>query len=102
MGPKYVPVFLQIMALPPFVDDDNLQIFLSILMDDHVSKGQLKKDMYEHVSKRRQSNTTNGEMCPLTPRLETHISSDGSGVRPSTKEAEALTAVAELATILEN
>jgi len=36
MLPTSVPQFLAIMALPPFVDDDNLAAFVDVLMDDHI------------------------------------------------------------------
>merc|ERR1712187_891429 len=32
--PKYVPTFLQLMAIPPFVDEDNLAVLFSVLLDD--------------------------------------------------------------------
>lgn len=36
--PRYIPTYLAMMALPPLVDEDNLEKLLQVLMDDHEYK----------------------------------------------------------------
>merc|ERR1712176_663081 len=45
--PKRVPSFLAVMALPPFVDDMNLEYFFRNLLDDHMAPEEAARTMDE-------------------------------------------------------
>mmetsp|Transcript_39339 Transcript_39339/g.73405 ORF Transcript_39339/g.73405 Transcript_39339/m.73405 type:complete len:260 (-) Transcript_39339:82-861(-) len=91
--PSYVPAFLQLMALPPFLDDDNLRVFISVLDDDFASRY-----VAEHAGRLEN---------PLAPILCTHrtesMSSKASSRTGLTarKKDDGLIAVSELVSILE-
>eukprot|EP00929_Paragymnodinium_shiwhaense_P020241 TRINITY_DN13553_c0_g1_i3.p1 TRINITY_DN13553_c0_g1~~TRINITY_DN13553_c0_g1_i3.p1 ORF type:complete len:323 (-),score=52.42 TRINITY_DN13553_c0_g1_i3:64-978(-) len=43
--PQLVPLFLAVMALPPFVDDDNLSFFFPQILDDHMQDEEVVECM---------------------------------------------------------
>jgi hypothetical protein len=49
--PYQVPIFLQLTALPPYVDRDNLEAFLQILVDDHIITGPEGQQQVSAVSR---------------------------------------------------
>jgi hypothetical protein len=53
--PDQIPVFLQLTALPPYVDQDNLESFMHVLLDDHaiISDNLRKSDSANSVGSRR-------------------------------------------------
>jgi len=80
--PSYVPVFLQLMALPPFLDDDNLKVFLSVLDDDFAMRYVVHDD---HSSRRRASTSSSlqGASSPRGVRRRVSSSSSLAGVSSS-------------------
>ncbi|CAE7756232.1 unnamed protein product [Symbiodinium sp. CCMP2456] len=79
--PSYVPVFLQLMALPPFLDDDNLKVFLSVLDDDFALRYVVHD---EHSSRRRASTSSSLQgASPNVVRRRASSSSSLAGVSSS-------------------
>ncbi|CAE7828201.1 unnamed protein product [Symbiodinium sp. CCMP2592] len=79
--PSYVPVFLQLMALPPFLDDDNLKVFLSVLDDDFAMRYVVHDD---HSSRRRASTSSS---------LQGHQGASPHGVRRRVSSSSSLAGV---------
>lgn len=111
--PSYVPVFLQLMALPPFLDDDNLKVFLSVLDDDFALRYVVHD---EHSSRRRASTSSMQGASPHVVRRRASSSSSLAGASSSsaafrlpraasghmTARNDTLVVVSELVSILES
>ncbi|CAE7368424.1 RE2, partial [Symbiodinium sp. KB8] len=111
--PSYVPVFLQLMALPPFLDDDNLKVFLSVLDDDFALRYVVHD---EHSSRRRASTSSMQGVSPHVVRRRASSSSSLAGASSSsaafrlpraasghmTARNDTLVVVSELVSILES
>lgn len=108
--PAYVPVFLELMALPPFLDKDNLSIFFAVIDEGFATRFKHEGSLNE--KKRRNSacgakgmvaSSTLGSMGSMTS-MNSMVSSllVHRPVRNRAKPDPSLLAISELVSVLQN
>jgi len=100
--PTYVPTFLELMALPPFIDKENLAVFFAVIDEGFATRFKHEGSIQE--KKRR--NSAKGLTTMSSMNSMSSMRSMNSFVSPrlphSSTHDPSMVAISELVTVLEN
>lgn len=100
--PSYVPVFLELMALPPFVDKENLNNFFAVIDEGFATRFKHEASIKER--KRRNSQGERGGVGPKLSSLGSLNSMTSSMITPPRTRLndDHLVVLSELVDVLQN